>query len=440
MATPGSVLVVGSCNTDYILTGVPHLPRPGETVLADAPAAAFRTAQGGKSANAAAAAARAFLGHALGSVSLIACLGDDTQGAASLEAYEDEGIYVGLCKRTRRASSGVAVILVGADGGGGGCSGWRVAIAGNPLRLCRAVATGDPAGHGAVCGRDGAAAVVVAARPAAATEHGTDAIRADARWNRLGASAIALCEFAGAERGGMRAAVRDAAASGCGTRDASAGGGYAARRMAGGVRSTDGAGAAGGGHCGDPRCARRRVPVPPCSTAHVRGNASGEFGTSRVDGAVGTAAGIARIGRRHHRRWRLLLRSAGGGAGGSARARPRRRYRTRPHRRGVPRRHAPGLLCGHAIGHTIGCAAQLSQARRHPPSAESRRPARTLRREAEAQVDGMKWMRERMAWREAALHCMGLDGIVSPIGQHVASLPIMRRVAPVPRWWPAPGA
>ncbi|KAK4534242.1 hypothetical protein CDCA_CDCA01G0267 [Cyanidium caldarium] len=116
MATPGSVLVVGSCNTDYILTGVPHLPRPGETVLADAPAAAFRTAQGGKSANAAVAAARAFLGHALGSVSLIACLGDDAQGAASLEAYEDEGIYVGLCKRTRRASSGVAVILVGADG------------------------------------------------------------------------------------------------------------------------------------------------------------------------------------------------------------------------------------------------------------------------------------------------------------------------------------
>ena len=116
MATPGSVLVVGSCNTDYILTGIPHLPRPGETVLADAPAAAFRTAQGGKSANAAVAAARAFLGHALGSVSLIACLGDDAQGAASWEAYEDEGIYVGLCKRTRRASSGVAVILVGADG------------------------------------------------------------------------------------------------------------------------------------------------------------------------------------------------------------------------------------------------------------------------------------------------------------------------------------
>ena len=62
-----SVVVVGSSNTDMIIK-VPHLPKPGETILGGK----FTTAAGGKGANQAVAAARAG-----GKVDFIAKVGND---------------------------------------------------------------------------------------------------------------------------------------------------------------------------------------------------------------------------------------------------------------------------------------------------------------------------------------------------------------------------
>ena len=82
MAQRPTVTVLGSLNTDISLL-VPHLPEPGETVLASA-AAIFGA--GGKGANQAVAAAR--LGAA---VSMVGCCGDDEFGARLRAGLDGRG-------------------------------------------------------------------------------------------------------------------------------------------------------------------------------------------------------------------------------------------------------------------------------------------------------------------------------------------------------------
>ena len=100
------IVVVGSSNTDMVVR-VPTLPRPGETVIGGD----FFTAHGGKGANQAVAAARAG-----GSVTLVACLGDDALGEETIAALAADGIAVDQVRRVADTRSGVALILVDEHG------------------------------------------------------------------------------------------------------------------------------------------------------------------------------------------------------------------------------------------------------------------------------------------------------------------------------------
>jgi ribokinase len=103
MAQRPRVTVLGSLNTDISLP-VPHLPRPGETVLA-AGAATFGA--GGKGANQAVAAAR------LGArVQLAGCCGDDEFGARLRAGLTAEGIGVAGLRAVPGVASGLALITV----------------------------------------------------------------------------------------------------------------------------------------------------------------------------------------------------------------------------------------------------------------------------------------------------------------------------------------
>jgi ribokinase len=103
MAQRPAVTVLGSLNTDISLL-VPHLPGPGETVLASA-AATFGA--GGKGANQAVAAAR--LGAA---VSMVGCCGDDEFGARLRAGLAAEGIGVAGLRAVPGVASGLALITV----------------------------------------------------------------------------------------------------------------------------------------------------------------------------------------------------------------------------------------------------------------------------------------------------------------------------------------
>jgi ribokinase len=103
MAQRPAVTVLGSLNTDISLL-VPHLPGPGETVLASA-AATFGA--GGKGANQAVAAAR--LGAA---VSMVGCCGDDEFGARLRAGLAAEGIGVTGLRAVPGVASGLALITV----------------------------------------------------------------------------------------------------------------------------------------------------------------------------------------------------------------------------------------------------------------------------------------------------------------------------------------
>ena len=106
MAGP-RVTVLGSLNTD-ISVPVPHLPGPGETVLA---AAAASIGTGGKGANQAVAAAR--LGAA---TRMVGCRGDDEFGGRLRDAQAAEGIDVAGLRTVSGAASGLALITVDAAG------------------------------------------------------------------------------------------------------------------------------------------------------------------------------------------------------------------------------------------------------------------------------------------------------------------------------------
>jgi ribokinase len=107
MAQRPRVTVLGSLNTDISLL-VPHLPGPGETVLA---AAAATFGAGGKGANQAVAAAR--LGAA---VRMTGCCGDDEFGARLRAGLVAEGIGVTGLRAVPGVASGLALITV--DPGG----------------------------------------------------------------------------------------------------------------------------------------------------------------------------------------------------------------------------------------------------------------------------------------------------------------------------------
>lgn len=102
----GRVVVIGSSNTDMVVKAA-RIPQPGETVLGGE----FVMVPGGKGANQAVAAAR------LGAeVTLVARLGDDLFGEASLRNFHEAGIRTEAVARDRETASGVALILVDAGG------------------------------------------------------------------------------------------------------------------------------------------------------------------------------------------------------------------------------------------------------------------------------------------------------------------------------------
>lgn len=99
----GSIVVVGSSNTDLVLD-CEHLPRPGETVLGGA----FAQHAGGKGANQAVAAARAGA-----RVSFVGARGDDSYGDNARRNLESEKIDTRYFFTKPDSSSGIALIFIG---------------------------------------------------------------------------------------------------------------------------------------------------------------------------------------------------------------------------------------------------------------------------------------------------------------------------------------
>ncbi len=100
---PSRIITLGSINTDLVIKGS-RLPAAGETVLGGQ----FYQASGGKGANQAVAAARA----SRDPVTLIAAVGDDDFGRASLENFARENLSRDYIRVVPNQASGVALILV----------------------------------------------------------------------------------------------------------------------------------------------------------------------------------------------------------------------------------------------------------------------------------------------------------------------------------------
>jgi ribokinase len=101
------IVVVGSTNTDLVVT-VPHIPKPGETVLGGD----LRQVAGGKGANQAVAAAR--LGA---SVTFVGRVGQDDYGRQTLVNLQTERIDTRHLQSTAGLASGIALISVQAETG-----------------------------------------------------------------------------------------------------------------------------------------------------------------------------------------------------------------------------------------------------------------------------------------------------------------------------------
>ena len=99
-------MVIGSSNTDMVVRSE-KLPAPGETVLGGK----FLMNPGGKGANQAVAAAK--LG---GPVALVAKVGDDLFGRKAKEGFAEYGIDTSCMLVDEETPSGVALIMVDADG------------------------------------------------------------------------------------------------------------------------------------------------------------------------------------------------------------------------------------------------------------------------------------------------------------------------------------
>jgi ribokinase len=103
---PGRVIVVGSVNVDLVVD-VLRLPAPGETVIGGR----FARHHGGKGGNQAVAAAR------LGALTtFIGAVGDDDFGRAARDALVAERVDVSGLATLDGLATGVAFILVAADG------------------------------------------------------------------------------------------------------------------------------------------------------------------------------------------------------------------------------------------------------------------------------------------------------------------------------------
>ena len=106
MASRIDVLVIGGANFDYSIT-TEALPKPGETVVGKE----LLEAPGGKGANQAVASRR------LGArVAFVARVGSDDRGREILARLGDEEVDTSRCHMDRSAQTGVALIVVGADG------------------------------------------------------------------------------------------------------------------------------------------------------------------------------------------------------------------------------------------------------------------------------------------------------------------------------------
>jgi ribokinase len=99
------IIVIGSYNADLWITGMPAIPRPGETVLGTA----FHRGHGGKGSNQAVSAAR--LG---GNVSFFARVGNDSFGSEVKELYRSVGIDTRTVKTDPEAATGAALIFIDA--------------------------------------------------------------------------------------------------------------------------------------------------------------------------------------------------------------------------------------------------------------------------------------------------------------------------------------
>src|ERR1035441_4028597 len=100
------IAVVGSANIDLV-TYTDDFPRPGETIFGRA----FSLGFGGKGANQAVAARLCGA-----NVSMVARLGDDLFGPATIENFRSLGIDVSRVLITPGVSSGVAPIFVESSG------------------------------------------------------------------------------------------------------------------------------------------------------------------------------------------------------------------------------------------------------------------------------------------------------------------------------------
>jgi ribokinase len=108
-AQPGAaldVVVIGGANTDFLVRGK-VLPLPGSTSEGEE----FQEAAGGKGANQAVAAAR--LGAA---VAFVGRVGTDARGASIVAKLKEEGIDVGEVAFDATAATGIALVMVGAEG------------------------------------------------------------------------------------------------------------------------------------------------------------------------------------------------------------------------------------------------------------------------------------------------------------------------------------
>jgi len=102
----GRVIVVGSVNIDLVVVAA-HLPVPGETVIGGR----FSQHHGGKGGNQAVAAAR------LGArTSFIGAVGDDAFGEQAQAALAAEGVELAGLRTVPAEATGVALILVDAEG------------------------------------------------------------------------------------------------------------------------------------------------------------------------------------------------------------------------------------------------------------------------------------------------------------------------------------
>jgi ribokinase len=100
------IVVVGSLNMDLVVA-VPHLPRPGETVVGGD----LERHRGGKGANQAIAAAR--LGRP---TAMVGCVGDDDAGRALRDGLEADGVDASHVRTVTGVPSGTALIAVAPDG------------------------------------------------------------------------------------------------------------------------------------------------------------------------------------------------------------------------------------------------------------------------------------------------------------------------------------